>query len=283
MFSFFKRFKTDPKEQLRGMLAGYTLPSFPGAVTETLQRIRNPESSAASIAEVLSSDPGMSVRVLRVANSAAFSPTKKVENLTQAVALVGLSQVESLVLSVGVGAVMPNGPSQGYDIKRFWYAAARRGLLARGFASLLCPARTSECFTAGFLQDMALPFLAHHRAEEYGPLLEQWHVSGGDLALQERDKLGQDHAEIATWLCSEWDLPENIASAIGGHHDPQNKAYDCPPPVALVAWIRESEEDSGVESLIEAAHAHYGLPVEKVNELVESSFRDADEFAKLMV
>ena len=98
MFSFLLRKKTDPKARIQEALKGYALPSFPGAIMETLQRIRDPESSASGIADVLALDPGLSVRLLRVANSAAFSPSTKVENLAQAVALVGLSQLESLVL-----------------------------------------------------------------------------------------------------------------------------------------------------------------------------------------
>ena len=107
MFAFLSRKKIDPKKSLKKALGEFELPSFPTAIVETMQRIRNPESSAASIAEVLGMDPGLSVRVLRLANSAAFSRGKKVESLTQAIALVGLSQLESLVLSIATGSAAP--------------------------------------------------------------------------------------------------------------------------------------------------------------------------------
>jgi HD-like signal output (HDOD) protein len=91
MFSFFKK-QTNPKTKLKKILKGYELPSFPAVVMQILQKIRSPYSSVSSIAESLSLDPGISVKVLAIANSAAFSPSKRVENLTQAIALVGLSQ-----------------------------------------------------------------------------------------------------------------------------------------------------------------------------------------------
>lgn len=282
MFSFFSRKKTDPKTNLRKVLGDYELPSFPGAITETLQRIRDPESSAHSIADTLAVDPGLSVRVLRAANSAAFSPSKRVENLTQAVALVGLSQLESLVLSVAVSNAIPRRAAPGYNFTRFWRAAARRGVVARSLANILCPAKASESFTAGLLQDMAIPFLAHLKPDVYGPILERWHKEDGRLPDLEREALDWDHAEVATWICADWTLPENIASAIGGHHDPQSKDYICPAPVSLVSLIHEEEQNLGVDGLIEAAHSQHGLSPEQVKDIVESSFEDAEELARLM-
>lgn len=282
MFSFFGR-KTDPRARLQKVLLGYKLPSFPAAIMQTLERIRDAESSAASVAECVSLDPGLSVRVLRLANSPAFSPRKKVENLTQAIALVGFSQLETMVLSVGVRGATPTKPSRGYDATRFWRASARRGVLAHSLASILCPAKGSECFTAGFLQDMAVPLLAMRDPEKYGPVLEQWHKDGGNLCELEREVYDWDHAEVATWICNEWDFPENIAAAIGGHHGARYERHEPLAPVCLVSCLREDENDLEIEALIEEAHSQCGIPLDEVKELVESSFEKGDALARLMI
>ena len=145
MFSFFKN-KVDPKEKLKEILKGYTLPSFPAVVMQILQKIRSPYASAADIAKSLSMDPGLSVQLLGIANSAAFSPVKRVENLTQAIALVGLSQLESLVLSVGVAKGIPKRNCLWHDPAEFWLTAAWRAMLANDLAQILCPSKESECF-----------------------------------------------------------------------------------------------------------------------------------------
>ncbi len=281
MLSFFKK-KTDPKTQLEKALRGFSLPSFPAAIMQTLERIRDPDSCAASVAEALSVDPGLSVQVLRLANSAAFSARKKVENLTQAIALVGFSQLETMVLSVGVKGATPATSSRGYDVTRFWRVSARRGALAHSLASILCPANGSECFTAGFLQDMAVPLLAARNPEKYGPILEQWHNDGGDLCEMERQVFGWDHAEVATWMCNEWDFPENLAAAIGGHHGTSCEGHESLGPVSLVAWLREDEEDPGLDALIEDAGSRWGLPADAVRRLIEPSFARGDVLARLM-
>ncbi len=282
MFSFFLRKKIDPVARLKAALGEYVLPSFPGAVMEALQKIRNPESSASDVAKTLALDPGLSVRVLRIANSAAFSPLKKVENLSQAVALVGLSQLESIVLSAAVSASIPRVESEGFDYRQFWRASVRRGIMARSLAQLVNPTRVSEAFTAGFLQDLALPFLVAQRPTEYGPVLKEWRDTGRSLDELERAVFDWDHAEVATWICHEWDLPENIASAIGGHHKPNDDEYDCPPSVSLVAYLGEAEDELWVEALVERAESRYSIPREDARKIVESSVAAAEDLAQMI-
>ena len=282
MFSFFKS-KSDPKTKLKNTLKGYELPSFPAVVMQILQKIRSPYSSASTIAESLALDPGISVKLLQIANSAAFSPTKKVENLTQAIALVGISQLESLVLGVGVSKGMPKQTCNWHDPTEFWLTSAKRATLASDLARRLCPAKESECFTAAFLQDMALPFLACHRGDIYDPVLETWHTEGGDLAALEREHFDWDHTEVASWICAEWGLPENIAAAIRGHHGEQIPDYKALAPIRLVAILREGESNSGVAELIETAVKTYGMDEDRVGAMIDPAFEKASELARLIV
>jgi len=282
MFSFFKN-KVDPKAKLKKILQGYELPSFPTVIMEILQKIRSPDSSAADIAKSLSLDPALSVRLLSIANSVAFSPVKKIENLTQAIALVGFSQLESLVLGVGVAKGIPKQACQWHDPAEFWLASAKRAMLADELAKVICPAKESECFTAAFLQDMALPFLACHRSDDYDPIFEKWHLEGGDLAQLEREVLEWDHAEVATWICSEWGLPENIALAIKTHHQEfAGIDYELLGPVRLVSFLREGDSNDGVEEIIVEAQDVYNVSREKMETIVESSFEKAKDLAQMI-
>ncbi|MCP3940903.1 MAG: HDOD domain-containing protein [Desulfobacteraceae bacterium] len=282
MFSFFTK-KTNPKAKLKKILKGYELPSFPAVVMQILQKIRSPYSSLNSIADSLSLDPGLSVKVLGIANSVVFSPSKKVENLTQAIALVGISQLESMVLGVGVAKGLPKQSCQWHDPAQFWLASAKRAVLANDLAQILCPAKEGECFTAAFLQDMALPFLACHRSEEYDPIFKKWHLEGGDLAVLERQYLDWDHAQVAAWICSEWGLPENISAAIRGHHGQSVPDYESLGPVRLVAILREDEDNSGIEEMIAEGRDTYGVSEEKMLAIIEPGFEKAKELARLII
>jgi HD-like signal output (HDOD) protein len=286
VFGFLKKRKTDPREELRKVLGDHELPTFSGVVMQTLERLRDPKSPPSSIAEVLSADPGLSVRVLKTVNSAAYSMRRKVNSLDQAIALLGVATVESLVLSVAVGTSLPRDPVQGYDSRRFWRAAARRAAAARALAARLHPATAAESFTASLLQDMAVPVLATERTSSYGPLLEHWHNSVDDLAELEQSEFGWNHPQVATWMCAEWMLPENLAMSVGAHHGEigeENSGLVCPPAVALVSQIRENEVRDGREQIIEKVWSDFGLGADVVVDLLETSFDDAEEIARLFV
>ena len=158
MFEFLRRKNTDPKAALREALGEYTLPSFSKADLELMRRIRQPETSSGQIAEILELDPALSVKLLVLANSAAFTPRHEVRSVSMAVSLVGLSQLESLVMSATLRKGVPAIQDAQLETSVFWRTAALRGVLARDLARRLCPARTAECFSAGFLQDLGRAF-----------------------------------------------------------------------------------------------------------------------------
>jgi HD-like signal output (HDOD) protein len=277
------RRNTDPKKELQKVLGTYTLPSFSTVVLSTLERIRDPEATPSAIGDMLSADPGLSVRILGSVNSAAYAVRREVKSVEHGVALLGIPAVESLILSVEVVRVAPRQAAPGYDHPRFWRAAARRAAIARALAAVLHPALVSESFTAALLQDMAIPFLATQQGERYGPVLEQWHAGGESLAVLEQQEFGWNHAEVATWLGSEWSLPDSLVEAIGGHHGAVSEGtqdLECPPAVSLVSHIRETEEELGIDKLLEAAHSEFGMPTNQVEELINGSLESAEELAR---
>ncbi len=283
MFQFFVAKKTDPKAMLKKVLGDHDLPSFPDVVLKTLEKTRDPNASSGAIAQILAEDPGLTVRVLRTVNSAAFSPIKKIENLTQAISLMGMSSLESLVLSMGVSKTLPNDAVGGFNPKLFWQGSARRAYIAKALSQHLHPQKNMESFTAGLLQDMALPFLVKRKREAYDKFLKSWDNGERSLHKMEKETFGWDHAEVATWMCWEWKLPESLASAIGGHNQPEeNGEHKRPAAVFLVSLIRNSMDNPGTDQLTQAAQEKYGLEPEMVKALIEESFEQAEELVNII-
>ncbi len=279
MFGFLKSRKTDPKKELKRVLGRYELPSFPGLVLEVLKELRAENASARSVARILEGDPGMSVRLLKMTNSAAYGSARKTESVQQAIAVLGMSAVESLVLSIGVQTALPSAPAPGFEARRFWRASARRAAAAGAFAAMLHPATRAQSFTSSLLQDMAVPLLANAQPRRYGPVLEEWHAVGGDLTLMETQQLGCHHPDVATWLCDQWTLPEGLAEAIGGHHGAGDLI--CPPAVRIVAVLRENEKSLGIDELVETARGDYNVAPDRALHTVQESFEVAEELARL--
>ena len=286
MFGFLKRKNTDPRAELRTVLGDFELPTFSGVVMQTLEKMRDPEASPADVGAILAADPGLSVRVLKTVNSASYSLRHTIVSLDKAVSLLGMAAVESLVLSVAVGTALPGGEAQGFQSARFWRAAARRATTARALAARIHPATAAASFTAALLQDMAVPVLATERTATYGPLLEHWHNSSDDLAALETSEFGWNHPEVATWMCSEWTLPEELGASVGSHHGVHsdgNRDLECPPAVALVSAIREQDDPEMIEQLVESIRGECGIPADDIVDMLENSFDSAEDLAHLFI
>lgn len=278
MLSFLKR---DPKKQLRKVLGDCELPSFPAVAHESLEQIRKGSASATDIGRTLARDPALSLAVLKTVNSAAYGVPKKVESVAQAAGLLGLSSVESLVLSVAVARSIPAGSTPGFDTASFWLLASWRAASARAIAHERKSPIADQAYTCGLLQDMAIPVLAHSVGEKYTAVLQASVEPGKDLAVLERDEFDWDHAECASWLCDDWAIPEFIAGCIASHHGAEIEGLDVPPEISLVCHLRKPGDEEGIEILLEDAEKNHDMDPERMREILSESAEAANELAKV--
>ena len=89
--------------------------SFPQFVVETLRKLNDPTSSASDVAQSLSRDEGLVLRILKLANSAAYGMTRNISSISEAIVLLGYKNVSNIVLAATVYSVMDKGLS-GYGI-----------------------------------------------------------------------------------------------------------------------------------------------------------------------
>jgi len=271
------------KRALRRMKAMADLgdvPAFPRSVTRVLDALRDPESSLAEIAEAISWDPGLVMRLLRTVNSAAFGLRRQVDSCRHAVSFLGRANLESLLLGLAIEGALPPGKAPGYDPARFWRGSARRAALARLVAERLEPTRQAESFAVGLLQDLAIPVLAHARPDEYGPVLAQWRSSPGErLDELERRTFGWCHAELGATIADAWELPESLVEGIRNHHAEKDAVHAA---VHLVALLPESDSLEAVDSLIETARSSYGLVPDWTRRALQRSGEQASELVELM-
>lgn len=281
MLSFFKKRKLSPEQVIADSLGDFDLPQFHAAVMTTLKLLRHPDSSFPEIASSIEVNPALVIKVLRTVNSAAFGVKRRIENINQAVSMLGRSKLESLVISMAVARALPKEPVLGFNSARFWQAAARRASIARSLADVLHPQSRSESFVAGLLQDMAVPLLATARTKDYGPILEHWHHNPDDtLESLESAEFGWTHTTVGASMASGWELPGKLVTAIGAHHEADvDEAVG--PAVRLVGHIRETDEHPGVEALVEACRDEFGLEPDATVRRVDEALAHASQLARM--
>lgn len=278
MLGFLKRL-VSPRERLRHLLGNVDLPVFPAATHQVLTALRDPRVDANRLGALVERDPGITMRVLKMANSPAFGLRKSVTSVPHAVSMLGRGQLETLVLAAAVNRALPKGTARGFDAKRFWRAAARRGATARAVAELMNPAQASNAFVGGLLQDLAVPLLAHHHPDaRYAGVLEQWHGSGGSLGALERSVFGWSHADVGGWLCEDWGFPNELAAQIEGHHD----ASRAMPAVVLVSGMDEAKPERATEAIIAVAHERFGVKPDAIKAACERGREHGDELGRVL-
>jgi HD-like signal output (HDOD) protein len=280
MPSLLKRRQKDPRAELKKLLGEYELPSVSSAVIDLLSLLRDPETPLAEVASRVEMDPGLTVRILRLINSAGFGLSAQVSNLQHAVALLGRSRLESLVLTFAAADRIPTR-MECMDIGQFWTAAARRATLARVLAQHMHAATQAEAFTAGLLQDIAVPILAGRDPKGYSALLEQWHANDETgLDVLERELFGFDHATVGALMAEDWGLPKYLVNAIRDHHGSDAES-DAAPAVRLVSLAKYSSESDGTESIKKVAETDFGIEATLVEEMITRSSADAEQFAEM--
>lgn len=195
-----------------------TLPTPPSIAMRIVDLAEDPETGIADMAEVLEQDPAMTARMLRIANSALYAQRRKVNNLRQAVTLLGLNGVMSLALGFSLlGAFAVDGRASAV-LEKIYHRAILSGEIARDLGQRLGVAASDSLFISGILQDVGVLALIRIYGEEYMKLLDEAD-NHQELSRLEIAKLGHDHAEIGAWLIQRWHIPAEIQNDIRHSHD----------------------------------------------------------------
>jgi len=277
----FKRKQQDTREELRELLDGYELPSFPGVVMDVLAKLRDPDTDARSIGEQIQKDPALLIKVLRTVNAATFGLPVQVSNINRATALLGMSRLETIILSHAVKDTISSEKLPWFDARQFWNGAVRRASLARHLALHLHPATEVESFTAGLLQDMAVLVLASVKQKEYQEIFFALDENK-DLWLHklEQERFSFDHQVVGSLMAEEWDLSEHLVNAISQHHNELIDEID--PAVHLVTYVGSEVVDDRIDEFKTRCNSLYQLDENAVLNLLEKADEDAAELQEML-
>ena len=199
--------------------AGRKLPSIPATYLRLKAEVESADPSLGRIGHIIEADPGVSVRVLTMVNSALFGLHQEVGDVVQATTLLGMKTVSSLVLAAGVfeGA-------QAIDaryVEVLWKDSLAVSTLARTIAARerLSRSEIETAQLAGLLHDVGELVLLKNWPDEFRD------VDMSDRDVSERHLFGATHAEIGAFLANLWLLEERVVEAIANHHHPSESPH----------------------------------------------------------
>lgn len=195
------------------------LPPLPAVAIRVMEVAQDPKSSASDLAIVVSSDPGLSGRLLRVVNSAAYRRSREITSVQEALVTLGFVQARNMAISGAIaGAYSPDALNALFRIEVFWRHSIAVAFKAAEFAGKSRRLDVPSAFTAGILHNMGR--LAMYYADPAGldQAIAEAMARGVLLEDVESELLGADHAEVGGILARRWKLPADIQDAVARHH-----------------------------------------------------------------
>jgi len=201
-------------EVFRRLSEVQSLPALPTVVHAVTRRITNPRSSAAEVGRLLSHDQALTVRVLRLANSAFYAPREPEKNPEHTVVLMGLSTVRAIILKASLFSAFDMAQA-----KPFWLHALGAGCAASAISRLTGVGKPEDAFVVGLLHDLGKLALVKFMPDLHAQVRTAVERDGGLVRDAELRVLGCDHAAIGGFLCEHWSLPDDYRVGIAAHHD----------------------------------------------------------------
>lgn len=187
-----------------------------------------PDVSPTDLAKLAESDPGFALRIISMVNSSAFGFNRKVTDVRQATAFIGVRGLRTLGLSLAVSDMVPAGP----DGMTLLANSLRRAIAAQVIAKKLGHREVDEFFTAGLFLEVGLLARARDDLAAAGRVAR---LPAMDRVVFERAEAGSDHAQRGAELTRAFMLPPELVEAVALHHDPTMPDA----PLAKVAWVAE--------------------------------------------
>jgi HD-like signal output (HDOD) protein len=199
---------------------GVQIPSLPDVYYEFKEAMDDPEGSFDEISTIIATDPGLTARLLRIVNSAYFGFPSKIETVSHAIGVVGLEQLNNLVISTVIMERFKGIPDSVINMDSFWRHSIACGLAAKIISTHREEMNTEKFFVAGMLHDIGRLIIA--LAAPFNILSIFMRCKSESIPLQDSEKniLGFTHADVGKHLLKSWDLPVFHQELVGNHHLP---------------------------------------------------------------
>ncbi len=197
------------------------MPSLPVTVSKILEICRDPRTSPNDLNRVISLDPVLMGRVMKLINSAYYGLSQQVTSLVRAIIMLGINTVKNLALSTAVlGSLGSKSNFHALNMDGFWRHSLCVGVTCKLIASKrgVNAQLLEEYFVAGLLHDIGKIPMNNKLSEDY---VLSMSISDRDhlpLYISEKKALGFDHAEVGKFIGESWKLGSEIVETVSFHH-----------------------------------------------------------------
>lgn len=215
------------KDEYRKILDGIEkVPTLPIVVNKLLEMIENPKTCAEDVNRIIRMDQALTLRVLKIVNSAFYGFPRQVATVTQAVVILGFNAVKSLTLSASVIHVFSNKGSDEFDVRAFWEHSICTGVMANMAGRRINYPLPEECLIAGILHGIGKLIFDQYLHDLFLEAVRKARKEKKLLHQAEWEIFGTDHCRVGVILAEKWKLPLQLVEAINHYPTPASAHFN---------------------------------------------------------
>lgn len=199
------------------------LATLPEVTIRIIEIVEDPKSTARDLHTVIKNDPALSVKVLKVVNSAFYGLPGQVASVDRAIILLGLSAVKNISIAASIARLFKGKRvSEQFSAADLWQHSVAVAVAARAIAKYSPhPVMTDEVFVSGLIHDIGTLVERQVFSDEFTQVVNE--CSGSELNFLECERriIGADHQAFGVGLTTKWKFPRHLRAAVGFHHNPE--------------------------------------------------------------
>ena len=260
-------------------IAGKTIEieTLPEVTVRIIEVVQDPRSTAHDLHRIVSNDPALSARVLRVVNSAFYGLPGQIGSIDRAIMLLGLNAVKNIAIAASLTKMFKDStPCDDFSGKDLWTHCVAVGAANKLITCAIGLALPDEAFLAGLIHDLGLVALIQCYSNRIPEIVN--HVKAGIPFRQAEEKIIEtNHQEIGMALTAKWKFPRSFHYVAGYHHNPLDLAKEnrLLAAVTHISDILCAGKSLGLSLTVEKQEVpaelmeEIGLTEEKLNEVNE--------------
>ena len=216
------------------------IPTLPIIVLELNKLLRDPDTSIKTVCDTIEKDQAITLKILKLVNSAFYGFKSKISDLRNAVALLGYNAVRNAIVSLSVINSFPKRITLAdFDISIFWKHSLAVAVTSKNIAQLSKKESPDNCFVGGLLHDTGKVIMAQYFPELFETVWSTLQNEQISFYASERKTLPIDHAKVGAHLAGKWQLPQGLVDAIRWHHEfqPEIKSANFVKNIYLANFI----------------------------------------------
>ncbi|MGB7158701.1 MAG: HDOD domain-containing protein [Tepidisphaeraceae bacterium] len=212
----------DPKQYVADAIKKVTaIATLPEVTNKIIITVEDPKASASTLHKIVSHDPALVSRILKVVNSAFYGLPGQIGSIERAIVLLGLNAVKNIAVAASLGQMFRGALCDGFTAKDLWTHCMAVAITSRELAKQMKAPIADEAFLAGMIHDLGLLVSLQVNPEQLRAACEKAKGSGGaNFCEIEREVIGVDHQQLGEALAAHWKFPRSCQLVAGHHHQP---------------------------------------------------------------